>query len=94
MTAVLLLDAVTCNGWALSPGPAEMPDRFTVCSPASSRIGAGSGIASSVGGSFTAVTVIVNVCWPEVSSPPLAVPPSSCSSSVMVAVPLTPVAGV
>ncbi len=60
MRPVLLLEAVTCSGWLLSPVPAVIPVRFTVCSPASSAIGAGSAIASSVGGSFTPVTVTVN----------------------------------
>ena len=37
---------------------------------------------------MTAVIVIVNVCGADVSTPPLAVPPSSCATTVTVAVPL------
>ncbi len=48
----------------------------TVAAPESSRTGAGSE-ATSVGASFTGVTVMVNVCGSEVSMPPLAVPPLS-----------------
>ena len=40
-----------------------------------------------LGASLTAVTVIVKVCGADVSTPPLAVPPLSCSVSVIVAVP-------
>ena len=47
-----------------------------------------------LGGSFTLVTVIVNVCGGLLSSPPLAVPPSSVSSIVIVAVPFAFGAGV
>src|SRR5438552_14054230 len=50
--------------------------------------------AVSTGGSFTAVTVIVNVIAEEVSTPPFAVPPSSCSCTVTVAVPFAFGAGV
>src|SRR5829696_3473897 len=45
------------------------------------------------GGSLTAFTVIVNVCSAEVSCPPLAVPPLSFSTTVIVAVPLALNAG-
>ncbi len=45
------------------------------------------------GASFTAFTVMTNVCSPDVSVPPLAVPPSSETWSVMVAVPLALAAG-
>jgi hypothetical protein len=41
-----------------------------------------------LGTSFTAVTVITNVCAALVSTPPFAVPPLSVSTSVIVAVPL------
>ena len=37
----------------------------------------------------TLLTVIVKVCGAEVSTPPLAVPPLSCSLTVTFAVPLT-----
>ena len=80
--------AVTVSVW-LSPPPAVIPDRFTVCSPASSRIAGGSGIAFNVGGSFTAVTFTVNVrvtvCVP--------VPPSS-TVTVMIADPFAFATGV
>jgi hypothetical protein len=46
------------------------------------------------GTSLTGLTVIVNVCEVEVSCPPLAVPPSSLRTIVMVADPLAFVAGV
>ncbi len=46
------------------------------------------------GASLTPVIVIVNVCAALVSTPPLAVPPSSCTCTVTVAVPLRFAAGV
>src|SRR5437764_5246122 len=46
------------------------------------------------GASLTGLTVMVNVCGAEVSTPPFAVPPLSCSVTVMVAVPLASGAGV
>jgi hypothetical protein len=49
---------------------------------------------ASVGLSFTAFTVMVNVCAVELSTPPLAVPPLSFSTTVIVAVPLAFVAEV
>ena len=47
-----------------------------------------------LGASLTAVTVIVKVCVALVSTPPLAVPPSSVIVTVTVAVPLALAAGV
>ena len=47
-----------------------------------------------LGASLTAVTVIVNVCVGDASTPPLAVPPSSVIRSVIVAVPFAFAAGV
>ena len=47
-----------------------------------------------LGASLTGVTVITNVCAGEMSTPPLAVPPSSLSVSVIVAVPLALAPGV
>ena len=41
-----------------------------------------------LGASLTPVTVIVNDCGAEVSTPPSAVPPLSCATSVIVALPL------
>ena len=46
------------------------------------------------GTSFTAVTVIVKVCGPLVSTPPFAVPPSSWMRTVTVAEPAALAAGV
>src|SRR2546422_962995 len=46
------------------------------------------------GVSATALTVIVNDCGPDVSTPPFAVPPLSCSVSVIVDVPKAFAAGV
>ena len=66
-----------------------IPLRFTVCSPASSRIAGGSGIAFSVGGSFTAVTFTVKV-RENVFVPP----PSSVTVTVMIADPLAFATGV
>src|SRR6185295_18519578 len=59
--------AVTVNV-CVSPPPAPIPERFTVCSPAFSRIAGGSGIAFSVGGSLTGVTFTVTVT--PVNDPP------------------------
>jgi hypothetical protein len=47
-----------------------------------------------LGAWLTNKTVIVNVCGALVSTPPLAVPPSSCSRTVTVADPLALAAGV
>src|SRR5262249_56718719 len=67
--AVLSDEAVTVSDW-LSPPPALMPARFTVCSPASSGIAGGFGIGFSVGGSLTAFTVSVNDVNEVCSTPP------------------------
>ena len=40
-----------------------------------------------LGASFTGVTVIVKLWGADVSTPPPAVPPLSCSTTVIVAVP-------
>ena len=88
----LLELAVTVSTW-LSPPPALIPLRFTVCKLASSRIAAGLLIAASVGASFTLVTVTVNV-FVTATTPPLAVPPSSVTITVIVAVPLALATGV
>ena len=80
---------------ASSAGPEEIavaqPD--TDCGPASSRT-VSSPPAAKLGTSFTAVTLIANVCAGDVSTPPLSVPPSSCSSTVIVAEPFASSAGV
>ena len=47
-----------------------------------------------LGGSLTPVTVILKVCTTDVSTPPLAVPPSSLSLTLTVATPKAFLAGV
>src|SRR5947208_3128549 len=59
----------------------------TDCKPASSRM-PWSGPLVKLGGSLTAVTVMVKVCGADVSTPPFAVPPLSCKRTVTVALPL------
>ncbi len=71
----LLELAVTVNPW-LSPPPALIPPRFTVCTPASSRMATGLPIAASVGAMFT-----WPVPWIEKSYVP-----SSWSSVAMVSI--------
>ena len=88
----LLELAVTVSTW-LSPPPALIPLRFTVCNPASSRIAAGLLMAASVGASFTPVTVTTNV-FVTALTPPLAVPPLSVTTTLIVAVPFALVTGV
>src|SRR5262245_46171415 len=86
----VLFEVATTDSGSISPPPAVIPLRFTVCSPASSGTGAGSGIASSVGGSSTGFTVnrnesdAVSVVPPEVND----------AVTVMVAVPDRSGAGV
>jgi hypothetical protein len=58
-------------------GPVVIPERLTDCSPELCGIGAGSAMAFRVGGSFTAVTVMLKVWTAEVSTPPFSTPPSS-----------------
>ena len=81
--------------WPDSPGPALMfvAQLGTLCGPASSST-FWSGPLVKLGASFTAFTVMVKVSGVLVSCPPLAVPPSSWSSSVMSAEPLASSAGV
>ena len=69
---------------ALAAESASVPDAATCC------------VAGTVltGASLTAVTVIVNDCAPDVSTPPFAVPPLSWATSVIVATPLAFAAGV
>ena len=62
-----------------------MPVRLTVCKPLSSLV-VTLLIALNVGASFTEVTVTVKVFVTE-STPPFAVPPSSRTITVMVALP-------
>ncbi len=70
-----------------------MAQPATDCAPASS-VTVWSAPLVKLGASFTAVTVIVNVCAALVSTPPLAVPPSSWILTVTVAEPLALAAGV
>ncbi len=96
ISAALLLSAVTVST-CVSPPPAVMPLRFTVCAPASSRIAAGSGMASSVGGSLSPDTTTVNVRDTVPLSP--GVPrllsrPPSVTVTVMIALPETLASGV
>ena len=65
----------------------EVAHPVTVCAPASSLM-VWSAPFTNVGSSFTAFTVMVNVCVANVSSPPLAVPPLSLSTTETVATPL------
>ena len=53
--------AVIVSVCVSSAAPVLMPDRFTVCSPASSSMAMGLEIAARVGASLTALTVTVNV---------------------------------
>ncbi len=76
-----------------SPSLMAVAQGFTVCAPASSFT-VWSGPLVKLGASLTGVTVMVKLCAVEVSTPPLAVPPLSCSTSVIVAVPLALAAGV
>jgi hypothetical protein len=82
ISAVLLDTAVIVSG-STSPLPALMPLRFTVCSGESSGIAGGFGIALSVGGSFTPLTVSVNDDVDVCSTPPTVF----FAVTVMVAVP-------
>src|SRR4051794_17516514 len=77
---------------ASSAGPAGVPARLKVWNPAASltlRLPK----ALSVGASFTALTVTVNV-FVTALTPPLAVPPLSVTTTVMTEVPLLLATGV
>jgi hypothetical protein len=98
LKSVGLLFPVTLNVRvcpASSAGPALSPvaQTATVCAPASSRM-VSFGPTVKPGASLTPVIVTVKVCGADVSTPPLAVPPLSCSVRVIVAVPTAPGAGV
>ena len=95
---LLSFETLNVSTWPDSlAGPFEMlvAKAATVCA-AESSITAWSGAAgrSKLGASFTAVTVIMNVCAALVSTPPLAVPPLSDTLNVIVAVPFALAAGV
>ena len=64
-----------------------------LCAPASSST-AGGLLAVKLGASLIASTVMLKVCGDDVSAPPFDVPPLSCSTSVIVAVPFASGAGV
>src|SRR4029079_4216322 len=94
--ALLLLLTMKFNTCALSSaGPAliAVAHPVTVCAP---LFWVADWFAPLVklGASFTAVTVMVNVCAALVSAPPLATPPLSCSCTVTVADPFAVAAGV
>ena len=57
----MLLDVAVTVSTCVSPPPAAIPVRLTVCALASSRIAAGFVIASRVGAAFTTVTVATAV---------------------------------
>ena len=61
--------------------PAVMSTRSSVL-PSSWKVS-----LATIGASFTGSTVMVNICGADVFTPPFAVPPLSCSTSVIVAVP-------
>src|SRR5262245_9159814 len=81
--------------WPVSPGPWLIAGAqlAIVCAPLSSSA-VGPGPAVKLGAWLIGVTVMVNVCGADVSTPPFAVPPSSLRTSVIVDVPLTPGAAV
>src|SRR5436190_1070214 len=90
----LLLTAVTVRV-CLSPRPAVMPVRLTVCRgavPVFSRIAGGLVIVASVGAWLTGVTTTLNDRLIE-GTAPLATPPLSSTVTVIVALPLTLVTG-
>jgi len=94
--ALLSLETMKLTVWpASSAGPAEMAvtKPVTVWAPESSSV-IWSAPTVKLGTSLTAGTLIVKVCTAEVSTPPLAVPPSSCSATETVALPLALAAGV
>ena len=72
-----------------SAGPALMAvaHGLTVCAPASSNT-VWSAPLVKLGASFTGVAVMMKFCTAEVSTPPLVVPPSSCTRRLRLAVPL------
>ena len=93
LSLAVILNVSTCP--ASSAGPAEMAVAQAAidCGPTSSKT---DWLAPAVndGSSLTPCHVIANVTLAEVSMPPLAVPPSSINSTVILAVPvalLTPV---
>jgi hypothetical protein len=86
---------VTVSVWPDSfAGPALTPEKLTVWSPEFWGIGAGSAMTFRVGGSFTAVTLMLNVWMADVSTPPLSTPPLSWIETETIAVPLALAAGV
>ncbi len=93
--ALLLLLTIKSTTWLASLAG---PVLSAVAQPATVRIPASSFTAKlapfvKLGASFTAVTVTVNV-FVTALTPPLAVPPSSVTTTVIVAVPLALVTGV
>ena len=93
ISAGLLLVAVTVRSCVVAGagGDARQVDRLRARRSRGSA--AGLAIGSSVGAWLTGVTVTVKV-WVTVLTPPLAVPPSSITVTVIVAVPLALATGV
>src|SRR6516225_5734194 len=89
----LTRNETVCEDSFAGPGEMLVAQPATVCGPASSKT-VWSAPLTKLGASFTGVTVIVNVCGALVSTPPLAVPPSSWARTVTVAHPLASGAGV
>ena len=88
--ALLSFDTVNARPWPDSfGGPFEIPvaQPVTVVVPLSSSTVWFAPFVND-GTSFTGVTLIVNVCGADVSTPPLSVPPLSCALTVTVAEPL------
>ena len=76
------------SAWpASSAGPAliAVAQPATVCGAGVFEHRLVGALGEADGASLTAVTVIVKVCVADVSTPPLAVPPLSCSCTVTVA---------
>src|SRR2546425_1221252 len=87
---LLLLKMTKVSPWLDSLGGPlliAVAQLLEVCGPASSFT-VWSGPLVKLGASFTEPTVMVKLCAGLVSTPPLAVPPSSCNCTVTVATPL------
>jgi len=92
LLSLATMNVSACPASSAGPGLAASTQFGTVCGPVSSST-ATSPTWRKPGASFTGLTVMVNVSGSEVSSPPLAVPPSSRRTTVTVATPLALAAG-
>jgi len=94
---LLSFETLKVRTWPASsappPGEMSVAKPGTVCAPAFS-VTVWLGPMVKLGASLTGFTVMVKFCGALVSLPPLAVPPSSDSVTVMVALPLALAAGV